>query len=79
MIKQASFKMEESVVMIHVASLQIVFKILIVKDFKQAGVVIYTNSVILDLLAFYKINGLIFKLARLLNLMDSIVTSIKTV
>ena len=65
--------------MIHVASLQIVFKILIVKDFKQAGVVIYTNSVILDLLAFYKINGLIFKLARLLNLMDSIVTSIKTV
>lgn len=65
--------------MIHVASLQIVFKILIVKDFKQAGVVIYMNSVILDLLAFYKINGLIFRLARLLNLMDSIVTSIKIV
>lgn len=44
--------MEESAVMIHVASLQDVLKVVIVKGFNMGWVVICMNSVILDLLAF---------------------------
>lgn len=40
-------------------------------------VVIYMNSVILDITALHKVLGLIYKHANLLNQMDSLAISIK--